>query len=95
MIKNKSNGKKTKHIAVRYNLIRGQVDKNIIAIKWLETKNMTSDILTKSLSPAPFVHNRRSLLGMNVIDNNEEIFIDEDPLEEFIYEYDMLYSYVV
>ena len=32
MIKNKSNGKKTKHVEVRYNLIREQVEKNIIAV---------------------------------------------------------------
>ena len=65
MIKNKSNGKKTKHVEVRYNLVREQVEKNIIAVKWLKTKDMTSDIMTKSLSPAPFSHLRKSLLGMN------------------------------
>ena len=90
MIKNKSNGKKTKHIEVRYNLVREQVDKNIIAVKWLETKNMTSDILTKSLSPAPFVHNRRSLLGMNVHSTDEDLLLeDEDSLHDFVHEYDM------
>ena len=90
MIKNKSNGKKTKHIEVRYNLIREQVDKKIIAIKWIETNNMTSDILTKPLPPAAFTHNRPSLLGMNVLYTVEDSFIDEDPFEEFMHEYDML-----
>ena len=51
---------------------------------------MTSDILTKSLSPAPFVHNRRSLLGMNVQYTDEDPFIEEeDHFEEFVDEYDM------
>ena len=90
MIRNKSNGKKTKHIEVRYNLIREQVDKNVIAVKWLETKNMTSDILTKSLSPAPFLHNRKSLLGMNVQSTDEDSFIEaEDSIQEFFCCHDM------
>ena len=29
---------------------------------------MTSDILTKSLAPAPFTHHRKNLLGMQVSD---------------------------
>ncbi len=64
MIKNKCNGKRTKHIEVRYNLIREQVEKLIIQMRHLSTKEMTSDMLTKSLAPGPFVHLRRNILGM-------------------------------
>ncbi len=64
MIKNKCNGKRTKHIEVRYNLIREQVAKLIIQMRHLATKDMTSDMLTKSLAPDPFVHLRRNILGM-------------------------------
>jgi len=64
MIKNRSNGKKTKHIEVRYNLIREQVEKMVIKMQHLSTKDMTSDMLTKPLAPGPFVHLRKKILGM-------------------------------
>jgi len=64
MIKNKSNGKKTKHIEVRYNLIREQVEKLVIKMQHLSSKDMTSDMLTKPLAPGPFIHLRKKILGM-------------------------------
>jgi len=67
MIKNKCNGKRTKHIEVRYNLIREQVEKLAIKMQHLITTNMTSDMLTKALSPAPFIHLRKQILGMAII----------------------------
>ena len=54
MIKNKSNGKKTKHVEIRYNMIRDQVSIQVIATEWMPTKDMTSDMFTKALSSAPF-----------------------------------------
>jgi len=64
MIKNISNGKKTKHIEVRYNLIRELVEKMVIKMQHLSTKDMTSDMLTKPLAPGPFVHLRKKILRM-------------------------------
>jgi len=64
MIKNKCNGKRTKHIEVRYNLIREQVQKLIIEMRHLPIEEMTSDILTKALAPSPFIHLRKKILGM-------------------------------
>ena len=66
MIKNKSNGKRTKHVEVRYNLISDQVSNKVIAMEWLNTNDMTSYMLTKALAPGPFVHLRKNLLGMHV-----------------------------
>jgi len=48
MIKNKCNGKRTKHIDVRYNLIRELCEKMVIAMNYLASGDMTSDTLTKS-----------------------------------------------
>ena len=43
---------------------------------------MTSDL--KYLSPAPFMHNCRSLLEINVQSTDEDPFIeDEDPIKDF------------
>ena len=58
MIKNKCNGKRTKHIDVRYNLIRELCEKMVIAMTYLSSAEMTSDTLTKSLAPGPFNHLR-------------------------------------
>jgi hypothetical protein len=64
MIKNKSNGSKTKHIEVRFNLVREQRNKHTLEVVHLPTEHMTSDMLTKPLSPAPFISLRKYMLGM-------------------------------
>ena len=63
-INNDCNTQKTKHIDIRYNLVREQVQKNNLSMIHLSTKDMTSDILTKALAPSPFIHLRKKLLGM-------------------------------
>ena len=67
MIRNDCNGQKTKHIAIRFNMIRELVQQLEIAMEHLPTADMTSDILTKALDPKPFIHLRRKLLGMMVL----------------------------
>jgi len=64
MIENKCNGKKTKHIGVRYNLIRELHEKLVLTMKHLITVDMPSDMLTKPLAPSPFIHLRKKILGM-------------------------------
>ena len=64
IINNDCNTQKTKHIDIRYNLVREQVQKNNLSLVHLSTKEMTSDILTKALAPSPFIHLRKKLLGM-------------------------------
>ena len=69
MINNDYNSQKTKHVDIKYNLVREQVNLNIIkmfrlATEEMTSKEMTSDMLTKALQPAPFIHLRRKLLGM-------------------------------
>ena len=66
MINNDCNGQKTKHIEIRFNLIREQVQKNIITMQYLQTGDMTSDMLTKPLGPKLFLHLRRKLLGVQL-----------------------------
>ena len=67
MIQNDCNGQKTKHIAIRFNMIRELVQQLEIAMEHLPTADMTSDILTKPLNPTPLLHLRRKLLGMMVL----------------------------
>jgi hypothetical protein len=64
IINNDCNGQKTKHVDIRYNLVREQVQMNHIKMEHLPTKEMTSDILTKALAPTPFLYLRKKLLGM-------------------------------
>jgi len=56
MINNDSNSQETKQVAIKYNLIREQVQLNNIKLNHLCTKDMISDILTKPLPPTPFLH---------------------------------------
>ena len=83
MIKNKSNGKQTKHVELRYTIIRDHVSKKLIAVEWMDTKNMTADILTKALAPSSFEYLRLKLLGMYVqrlVDNEvpslKDVYLD-------------------
>ena len=61
----------SKHIEIRFNLIRERVLKLIIQLEHLATKEMTSDILTKALDPKPFTYLRTKLLGMLTVCNSE------------------------
>ena len=54
---------KTKHIDVRFHFIREHCMNGDITVEYLDTKNMTSDILTKALGCGEFLHLRPSLLG--------------------------------
>ena len=53
-----------KHIDIRYNLTREQVKNKVITMEHLQTKDMTSDLLTKPLAGTPFLHLRPLLLGI-------------------------------
>jgi len=64
MIENQSNTQRTKHIDIRYNMIREQVIQQLIRMEHLATTEMTSDALTKALAPTSFLHLRPRLLGM-------------------------------
>ena len=64
IIINDCNTQTTKHIDIRYNLVREQVQKKNLAMIHLFSNDMTSDMLTKALSLTPFLHLRRKLLGM-------------------------------
>ena len=67
MIKNDCNGQKTKHIEIRFNMIRELVQQLEIAMAHCPTADMTSDMLTKPLDPKPFIHLQRKLLDMMVL----------------------------
>ncbi len=58
MANNDGNSQKTKHIDIRYNLTREQVKSKAITMEHLQTKDMTLDILLKTLARTPFLHLR-------------------------------------
>ena len=64
MIKNDCKDQKSKHIAIRFNMIRELVQLLEIAMERWPTVDMTSDMLTKPLDPKPLIHLRRKLLDM-------------------------------
>lgn len=49
LAKNPDSHKRSKHIDVRYHYIREQVDKKIVEISYINTKEQLADILTKAL----------------------------------------------
>jgi len=65
MLQNKSNAGRTKHINLRYNILRELVATGIIIIKYLPTEYMTSDTLTKALGPTQYELLSDFLLGTN------------------------------
>lgn len=50
LIKNPSFNKRSKHIQVKYQLIREMVEEGLIDVKYLSSSQMLADVLTKSLS---------------------------------------------
>ena len=56
LISHKGNSGRTKHIALRYNMIREAVRSNSISIEYLPSEQMTADALTKPLGSYSFLH---------------------------------------
>ena len=55
----------TKHIALRYNMIREFIQEGLIIVKHLSTDLMTVDTLTKALSGPAFVRHQIRLLNLS------------------------------
>jgi hypothetical protein len=53
--------KKTKHVDLKYHLVREFYHQNLIAPLYISTKDQVADILTKPLSPAIFNKHRIAL----------------------------------
>ncbi len=64
MVNNDGKCQKTKHIDIRYNLTREQVKNKVIIMEHLQTKDMTSDILTKPLAGMPFFTSRSFIIRL-------------------------------
>jgi hypothetical protein len=54
---------RTKHIAIKYHHFREHVNKGIISIHAIDTKEQTADIFTKPLDESLFMHLRMKLCG--------------------------------
>ena len=61
------NNNRSKHIHLRYNMIKELVANNLISVVHLPGVDMTSDILTKALGPTIFNHLRPKLLGVPLL----------------------------
>lgn len=62
--KNPVGHKRTKHIDIRYHFVREQVQKGVIEIEYLNTKEMLADLFTKPLARGQFEY-LRSMIGIN------------------------------
>jgi len=64
MITNPAHSKRTRHLEIRFNMIREHVQNLNVKMEYLSTDRMTSDILTKALSKQQFENIRPLILGM-------------------------------
>ena len=64
LISHKGNSGRTKHIALRYNMIREAVKNNNISIEYLPSEKMTADTLTKPLGSVLFPIHQCRLLNL-------------------------------
>ena len=65
----KSSTKRTKHIDVQYFYITDQLKKGTISeVVYKPTEDMTSDYLTKALQGKLFIKHRKTLMGLEGID---------------------------
>ena len=51
--------RKTKHIDIKFNFVRDEINKNKICLKYCKSEDMAADVLTKSLTPDKFVKTRK------------------------------------
>ena len=66
LAKNPVSHARTKHIDTRYHFIREEVQNGVIALKYIPTKQMVADILTKPLAKTLFMELRHAL-GLELI----------------------------
>jgi len=64
MINNPAHGKRTRHLEIRFNMIREHIQNGNVTMQYLSTDRMTSDILTKALAKLQFENIRPLILGM-------------------------------
>ena len=64
LISHKGNSGRTKHIALRYNMIREAVKHNNITIEYLPSEKITADTLTKPLGSVLFPIHQCRLLNL-------------------------------
>ncbi len=65
MINNPAHGKRTRHLEIRFNMIREHIAKGTVTMQYLPTETMTSDILTKALAKHQFENIRPLILGLS------------------------------
>ena len=53
---------RTKHVDIKYHLIRNLHEEGIIELKYVPTNQMVADIMTKPLPKADFLKHRSKLL---------------------------------
>ena len=57
---------RTRHMNIRFHYVKECVDNNLIKPVCISTADMVSDILSKPLTPGPFLHLSNSLLGSDI-----------------------------
>ena len=65
LISHKGNSDRTKHIALKFNMIREAVKNNNISIEYLPSEEMTADTLTKPLGSVLFPLHQQRLLNLS------------------------------
>lgn len=63
MVKNQNFSSRTKHIALKYHHFRSYVERKLIDIVHVQSRDQISDILTKPLEETAFKYLRRKLCG--------------------------------
>ena len=61
LTKNPEDHKRTKHIQVKYHVVREYVEDGEIEFKYINTKNQLADMFTKSLSGSTLRNNMQAL----------------------------------
>jgi hypothetical protein len=60
--KNDTIHERSKHIAIRYHLVRDETNKGTIHVAWVSTADMQADIMTKPLDPGIYTRFRNMML---------------------------------
>ena len=78
LTRNSQISQRTKHKDVRHHFIRSMVENKIIEVKFVQSKNNTSDVMTKNLAEDLFLKHEKSINGGMISYNEKEMIIENE-----------------
>ena len=78
LTRNSQISQRTKHIDVQHHFIRSMIENRVVDMKFVQSKNNTSDVMTKNLAEDLFLKHKKSINGGMISYNEKEMIIENE-----------------